>query len=120
PAMTHDAVPTMAFTPVSYQTSGNVAPAIGRTTASRPRRLGEMSRRFSYGVENRLEEDIRKSGPHDAHDAHETGHEDTRNIERPIGQGPRELLGDVRRDRRLRDHHPDHGPHRHHMVRRRG
>src|SRR5207244_4227681 len=117
--MTHEAVPTMAFTPVSYHTSGNVAPAIGRTMPSRPRRLDEMSRRFSYGLENRLEEDIRKSGPHDAHDAHETGHDDIRIIERPIRQGPRELLRDVGRDRRLRDDHPDHGPHRHDMVRRR-
>src|SRR5467141_631971 len=117
--MTHEAVPTIAFTPVSYQTSGKTAPAMGRTMPSRPRRLDEMLGRFSYGVENRLEEDIRKSGPHDAHDAHETGHDDIWIIVRPIGQGPRELLRDVRWDRRLRDDHPDHGPHRHHMVRRR-
>src|SRR6266571_5803796 len=114
--MTHDAVPTIAFTPVSYHTSGNTAPAIGRTIASPRSGLDEMSRRLPDGVENRLEEDIRKSGPHDAHDAHETGHDDVRIIKRPIGQGPRELLRDVGRDRRLRDDHPDHGPHRHDMV----
>src|SRR6266702_345270 len=115
--MTHDAVPTTAFTPVSYHTSGN-AKAIGRTMASGPRRFDEMFRRFSYGVENRLEEDIGKSGPHHAHDSHETRHDDVRIIERPIRQGPRELLRDVRRDRRLRDDHPDHARHWHHGGRR--
>src|SRR6266571_3816696 len=98
--MTQAAVPTTAFTPVSYQTAGN-AKAIGRTMASRPRRFDEVFRRFSYGVENRLEEDIRKSGPHHAHDSHETRHDDVRIIERPIRQGPRELLRDVRRDQRI-------------------
>src|SRR2546430_13773943 len=105
--MTHEAVPTIAFTPVSYHTSGN-AKAIGRTMASRPRRFDEVVGRFSYGVENGLEEDIRKSRPHHAHDSHETRHDDVRIIERPIRQGPRELLRDIRRDRRLRDDHPDH------------
>src|SRR5437667_11481688 len=102
--MTHEAVPTTAFTPVSYHTSGN-ARAIGRTMASRPRRFDEVFGRFSYGVENGLEEDIRKFRPHHAHDSHQTLHDDVRIIELPIRQGLRELLRDIRRRPRLRYEH---------------
>src|SRR5438093_8998495 len=101
----------MALRLVSYQTSGyTVWITEARTMRSGPRRLDEVLNRLLVAVEDRFEENKGEPRPDDPHDPHEARHDDVRVVERFVRQRPREAFRDVRRDRRLRNRHPDQGP----------